>query len=172
MEIKGYITNLGKYNEGELIGKWITFPIDDEELENVLKEIGINEEYEEYFFTDFENNMFDFGEYTNINEINDIVERYNDLCEWHNEEIVNAMCDYYGNFNEMENDIDNIYTYYGVDDMSDVARQYIDDTCLLGNIPSDIANYFDYESYGNDMEDWGTWIWFGENNQNVICVYY
>ena len=24
---RGYITNLGKYNEGELIGKWITFPI-------------------------------------------------------------------------------------------------------------------------------------------------
>ena len=73
MEIKGFITNLGKYNEGELIGKWITFPIDDEELKEVLEEIGINERYEEYFFTDFENNIFNFGEYESIENINDIV---------------------------------------------------------------------------------------------------
>lgn len=35
--ISGYITNLGKYNEGYLIGEWINFPITDEELDEVLK---------------------------------------------------------------------------------------------------------------------------------------
>ena len=30
---RGYITNLGKYNEGELVGKWITFPITKKELD-------------------------------------------------------------------------------------------------------------------------------------------
>ena len=30
--IKGYITNLGKYNEGDLAYKLISFPISDEEL--------------------------------------------------------------------------------------------------------------------------------------------
>lgn len=58
--LSGYITNLGKYNEGELVGKWIELPIDEDEFEEELKEIGIGEEdefgqvYEEYFWTDWE----------------------------------------------------------------------------------------------------------------------
>ncbi|MEE7988226.1 antirestriction protein ArdA, partial [Clostridioides difficile] len=27
-----YITNLGKYNEGELIGEWAELPVNEEEL--------------------------------------------------------------------------------------------------------------------------------------------
>ena len=34
--MRGFITNLGKYNEGYLIGKWIDFPISEEELKEVL----------------------------------------------------------------------------------------------------------------------------------------
>lgn len=172
MEIKGYITNLGKYNEGELIGKWITFPIDDDDLEKVLEEIGINERYEEYFFTDYENNIFNFGEYANISEINDIVERFDVLCEENDKEIVVALCDYYNDIDDVENSIDNIYTYYNVDDMEDVAREYVEETGYLQNIPDNIAQYFDYKSFGRDMSFDGTWIWFGEYNQNVVCVYY
>ena len=40
-----YITNLGKYNEGYLVGAWFTFPIDEED---VKEKIGLNEQYEEY----------------------------------------------------------------------------------------------------------------------------
>lgn len=43
MYIKGFIANLEKYLEGELIGEWITFPISEEELNEVLKRIGIGE---------------------------------------------------------------------------------------------------------------------------------
>ena len=79
LEIKGYITNLGKYNEGELVGEWITFPISGEELEEVFERIGINEEYEEFFFTDwdcdFDNN---FGEYESIDKINEVAENISD----------------------------------------------------------------------------------------------
>ena len=172
MEIKGYITNLGKYNEGELIGKWITFPIDDDDLEKVLEEIGINERYEEYFFTDYENNIFNFGEYSNISEINDIAERFDKLCEDNEEEIVVALCDYYNDIDDVENSIDNTYIYWDVNDMEDVAREYVEETGYLQNIPDNIAQYFDYESFGRDMSFDGTWIWFGEYNQNVVCVYY
>ena len=34
---EAYITNLGKYNEGELVGEWVKFPTTSEELQ---KEIG------------------------------------------------------------------------------------------------------------------------------------
>ena len=48
--INGFKTNLGKYNEGHLIGEWVSFPISGKELDEVLKRIGINEEYEEYCY--------------------------------------------------------------------------------------------------------------------------
>lgn len=37
-----YITNLGKYNEGMLIGEWVKLPVDQNELQNVLNRIGSN----------------------------------------------------------------------------------------------------------------------------------
>ena len=55
---KIYLTNLGKYNEGELVGKWIDLPISEEELEATLEEIGIDgEKYEETFITDYETDI-------------------------------------------------------------------------------------------------------------------
>jgi len=43
MYIKGFIANLEKHLEGELIGEWVTFPISEEELNEVLKRIGVGE---------------------------------------------------------------------------------------------------------------------------------
>ena len=37
--LKIYIANLGKYNEGELVGKWVELPCED--LDEVLKEIEV-----------------------------------------------------------------------------------------------------------------------------------
>ena len=170
--MKGYITNLGKYNEGELIGKWIDFPISEEELKEVLEEIGINEEYEEYFFTDFEDNIFSFGEYSSISEINEVTERYEELCRYNDEDVIYALADNYSSIDEVENSLNNMRVYYNVDDMEDVAKQYVEDTCMLENIPSNIAKYFDYEKLGDNMEYDGDWVWFGKNNQNVVCVFY
>ena len=170
--MKGYITNLGKYNEGYLIGKWIDFPISEEELKEVLEEIGINEEYEEYFFTDFEDNLFGFGEYSSISEINEVTERYEELCNNYDEDVVYALADNYSSIDEVENSLNNMKVYYNVDDMEDVARQYVEETCMLENIPSNIAKYFDYEKLGDNMEYDGDWVWFGKNNHNVVCVFY
>lgn len=81
-----YIANLGKYNEGELVGEWFTLPID---FENVKKRIGLNDEYEEYAIHDYEL-PFAICEYTSINKINRLCEMteeiedtpiYNELSE-------------------------------------------------------------------------------------------
>ena len=47
-----YIANLGKYNEGYLVGAWFIFPIDEED---VKEKIGLNEQYEEYAIHDTDN---------------------------------------------------------------------------------------------------------------------
>lgn len=49
------MTNLGKYTEGELVGKWLDFPTTQTKINTVLKEIGIDgTRYEEIFITDYE----------------------------------------------------------------------------------------------------------------------
>ena len=50
--MKVYVANLGRYNEGELVGAWFTPPIDEEEM---AERIGLNEDYEEYAIHDFGN---------------------------------------------------------------------------------------------------------------------
>lgn len=59
-----FITNLGKYNEGELVGEWVKFPTTAEELKEVFKRIGIGQKddfgqpYEEWFITDYDCYVF------------------------------------------------------------------------------------------------------------------
>ena len=55
-----YITNLGKYNEGELVGEWVKFPTTSEDLQKVFERIGIGSKddfgnpYEEWFISDYD----------------------------------------------------------------------------------------------------------------------
>ena len=70
-----FITNLGKYNEGELVGKWIDLPMDKEEIKKAFDDIGINERYEEYFITDYESDYgIEIGEYENVYALSEKLE--------------------------------------------------------------------------------------------------
>lgn len=81
-EMRIYIANLGKYNEGELVGAWFTPPVDFEE---VKERIGLNDEYEEYAIHDYEL-PFEIDEYTPIEEVNRLCEMVEDLPEYIQEE--------------------------------------------------------------------------------------
>ena len=61
-----YIANLGKYNEGELVGDWFSFPIDEED---VAERIGLNSTYEEYAVHDTDNFPIEIGEYISIEAV-------------------------------------------------------------------------------------------------------
>lgn len=173
MEVKGFITNLGKYNEGELMGKWITFPIDEEEeLQTILKDIGCcyededgnvhNCEYEEFFFTDWECDFeHDLGEYENIEHINEIVET---LKDW-DEDTFRAACEVWG-FNEVVNNgCDNYNLYSDVNDDYDLGYYWIVESgCYDLNNMGNLANYIDYEAFGRDVAiessgDYSTYGW-------------
>ena len=52
---EAYITNLGKYNEGQLVGETLKFPATTEEVQSLLKNIGVDGvRYEEFFITAFD----------------------------------------------------------------------------------------------------------------------
>ena len=159
MMIKGYITNLGKYNEGLLIGKWIEFPIDEDDLNKVYKEIGIcyynengeyiNTGYEEYFFTDwdcdFSNN---FGEYEAIVNMNILAETLED---W-NEDIFNAACEIWSIDEVLENTQDDYVLYSDINRDYDLGYYWVHDSgCYDVSNMGTLANYIDYEAFGRDI---------------------
>ena len=73
---EAFITNLGKYNEGELVGEWVKFPTTSEELQKVFERIGIGSKdefgnpYEEWFISDYDcyvSGLYDkLGEYESL----------------------------------------------------------------------------------------------------------
>ena len=147
-----FLTNLGKYNEGHLIGEWLALPASDEEISAVLERIGINEQYEEYFITDYESEVsgLTVGEYDNIEELNELAEVLED-----NAETAEALI------------------YWGYDSAEEISA-HLDDVCYICTpegfesdeyaigwhcakemecleIPENIESYFDFESYGRDI---------------------
>lgn len=52
--LDAFVTNLDKYNEGELIGERVKFPITNEEMQKVFKRIGIGGRYAEWFITGYD----------------------------------------------------------------------------------------------------------------------
>ena len=169
--IKGYITNLGKYNEGILAYKLISFPIDDAELNKALKEIGCkytdengvvhNEFYEEFFFSDWECEIpFDFGEFPIISEINDIAERVEALPE-HEQEVLEVILEEHtSNIDEalriVEND--SYITWWDCDCMADVAEHMAAECGDLNDVPKHLQYYIDYEAWGRDLAIEGTFL--------------
>ncbi len=75
-DMQVYIANLGKYNEGELVGDWFSFPLDEEVI---AERIGLNAEYEEYAIHDTDNFPMEISEYTSIEELNRIYEQLEEL---------------------------------------------------------------------------------------------
>ena len=73
--LEAYITNLGKYAEGQLVGETLKFPTTAEEVQSLLKRIGVDGiRYEEIFITSFDGDVLGLhehlGEYESIDELN------------------------------------------------------------------------------------------------------
>jgi antirestriction protein len=158
--IKGFITNLGKYNEGELIGEWIEFPIEEDELEAVFERIGINEEYEEYFFTDWESDIgARFGEYENINEVNDLAEKLDE----YDEELISAIIEAQGCLLEEALEYADDAIFYEGRTLEEVAEEIIDD-CY--DLPEIARRYFDFSAFARDLSFDG----YTEVSNGVILI--
>jgi antirestriction protein len=149
--IKGYITNLGKYNEGFLIGEWISFPIEEEDLEAVLARIGINEEYEEFFFTDWETEVeCNFGEYEQIETVNKLAEQLEALDKWDREKLEALMEAYSYDLEEALDSLDDAVFYPGMT-MEEVAEEIVNDCYFTKDTPDFLIRYFDYEAFAHDL---------------------
>lgn len=167
-----FLTNLGKYNEGKLIGEWVELPCADDELEAVKQRIGISNEpdengnyYEEWFITDYETDIHGLkvGEYDDLDELNELAETLDNLDEYERE-IVEAMISEGYSLDDALDRKDDCIIYYNCEDMEDVAREYAEETGLLDSIPENLQSYFDFEAYGRDMSFEGHFVFTDKGN--------
>lgn len=156
--LKINVTNLKKYNEGALVGEWVSLPC--EGLEEVLNKIS-NNGNDELFISDYETDISNLkiSEYDDILQLNEIAEEIDNLSD---DEVI-ALQAYLEQYNDIEQALEEVrqgnYTiYYDCDDMSDVAYQVVNESGLLDGVPETLKRYFDYEAYGRDMDIEGTFI--------------
>ena len=170
---KIYLTNLGKYNEGELIGEWVDLPTTDDELEEAKTRIGISDEpdengnyYEEYFITDYENDYgYKVDEYESLDDLNEIAEQLEDLDE-EQRDAVHAYTEcMYDDIDKAVEAVTNgdYRVYYDCNDMADVAYEVVQECGYLDQMPENLRNYFDYEAFGRDLDIEGTFTYYNGN---------
>lgn len=150
--LKIYVTNLRKYNEGQIIGEWVSLP--HEGLEEILDKISNNGK-DELLISDYETDISNLkiSEYDDILQLNEIAEEIDNLSD---DEVI-ALQAYLEQYNDIEQALEEVhqgnYTiYYNCDDMEDVACQIVKESGLLDGVPEEVKIYFDYEAYGRDMD--------------------
>lgn len=169
--LKIYLTNLGKYNEGILQGEWLELPVSQEELKEVFERIGINEEYEEYFITDYKCDFYEVGEYENLDTLNEIAERIEELDEEESKVVKALMSELGYTLDEAIEKVNNgdYRIYSECNDMTDIAYEVVEECGYLNNVPENVARYFDYEAFGRDLGIEGTYI-FTDDNEAIEVI--
>ena len=185
-----FITNLGKYNEGELVGEWVKFPTTAEEMKEVFKRIGIGQRddfgqpYEEWFITDYDcyvDGLYDkLGEYENLDELNYLASKLDEMSdsEYAQFQAGMEMGDHCGSLQEIINLTENLdcyEVYPHIEDYDDLGRYYIDELEVM-QVPEHLQNYIDYEAYGRDvaMDENGSFTDQGyvRDTGDRFCEYY
>lgn len=150
--MKAYITDLGAYTAGKLIGEWVDLEdfSDAEDLEDYIEEHILQPGHEEWFVTDYEG--INLGEYPGSEALIAVQEA---IDEYGDENIVEAYIDSIGlNYVDIDNIVEGIQEVdAGVwDSPEDWAENFLEDTGHFKDMPDNVKYYFDFASYARDAE--------------------
>lgn len=164
--LRGALTNLGKYNEGDLDYVWVPFPCDEDDFQEYLKQIGIGEDhgdgsvYEEYFFSDWDTDydwvdLSNLGENEDFDDVNEYAGSLESIVDDNKEEEFKAAMEYSGDFHDALDLVENDSVVKISDEIQSsrmdeaIGYYYVDSIGFSGL--SNVENYFDYEAYGRDI---------------------
>ena len=157
---EAYVTNLGKYNEGELVGEYLKFPTTPEEVQALLKRIGIDGvRYEEIFITDFDGDVLGLydhlGEYENLDELNYLACLLSELDQSDLEkfEAVIDSGEHTSSVADLINltqNLDCFEFYSNVHSDEELGRMNVLEFGGV-EVPEHLIDYIDYEAYGRDV---------------------
>lgn len=157
---EAYVTNLGKYNEGELVGEYLKFPTTPEEVQALLKRIGVDGvRYEEIFITDFNGDVLGLydhlGEYENLDELNHLACLLSEL-DQNDLEKFEAVIDSgehtssVADLINLTQNLDCFEFYSDVHSDEELGRMYVLEFGGV-EVPEHLIDYIDYEAYGRDV---------------------
>lgn len=168
--INAYVTNLGRYNEGYLVGESLALPATTEEVQALFERIGIDgKRYEEYFITDYETEVSGLGdclgEYENLDALNYLASCLDELTEEEMKkyEIAVEEGDYTSSIVDLINLTQNLDCYDIVQDIDNdyaLGEYYINECGAFLEVPDGLSNYIAYGAYGRDarLNDCGIYI--------------
>lgn len=168
-----------------LAGEYLKFPATTEDIQGLLKRIGVDGvRYEEIFITDFESDVLGLydhlNEYDNIDELNHLAHVLSELDTSDLEKFEAAMA--YGEHTSSVKDLINLaqnldcYDFIpGIEDEEDLGRYYIEELGVL-EVPEHLQNYIDFEAYGRDvsMEESSAFVPGGyvRRGSDIVEVYH
>jgi len=159
--IEAYITNLGKYNEGELQGEYLKLPATKEEVQALFSRIGVDGVmYEEFFITNYESKVYGLKEcldqYESINELNFLATLLDDMDFTDTQKFEAAIVcgEHSGSVEDLINLAHNLDCYEIISEVSDHEElgRYALENFEGREIPDWMEDYFDYDSYGRDFD--------------------
>ena len=162
-----WIGNLGRYNEGALVGEWVRFPTSRDEIDAVMKRIGIgttdvfSQPYEEWFIGDYDcyvKGMSKYlGEYESLDELNYLTARIERMHDDEFEKFIAAI-EYGDNISNCKDLINLTYSLEEYEHFPDIHSDkalggYWMETFAPSRLEDlgDMMPYFDYERYGRDI---------------------
>ncbi len=169
--LKVFLTNLGKYNEGELVGRWVDVE-EDTDWQKELRDIGIypGSMYEESFISDYETNLdIKIDEYISIDNLKEIAAMIDYLSYRIDAELFNGILKCTSDLEEAYGIVKKEkYRYYtNVSNDDDLGRALVDDG-YLGYVSEEVKNYLDYDSIGYNYRIGSEGVFTGDSFVEVL----
>lgn len=153
---KIFLTNLGEYNNGRLIGEWLPLPYTEQQLDACMERIG---NPEEWFITDTDSDLpIDIQEYANLSELN---EQFEEVAAY-DADLIAALIECGYSLQESLEMADNV-TFYPGETLEDVAYNIVNECYEL---PEFALQYFDYTAFARDLSYDG----YTETTYGTICT--
>ena len=158
------VQNLGMYNEGELLFKWVELPIDEDDFAQVLDEIRVCNNYNQYYddcgnpyeeimLADWEGfGNYPVSEWSSIKELNEVAEFLDSLTVTE-QDVFDYFISEGLSFEDAKYKVErHDYIFIEAEDDTDLAYKYIEDCGGIEYLDRDtLERYFDYEDYGRDL---------------------
>ena len=142
------LTNLKKYNEGELVFEWVDLPQDD--FTHVFNKIG----HDEFFISDYECELpiAMIDEYENLETLNEIAEILENLQDYEKETLLAILESETLLLDEaLEILNDEKFIFYSNVNLEGLAEQFVEEG-IFGEISTSIISYIDYERIARDLK--------------------
>ena len=154
-----FVNTWGNYNtNGADGGKWISLPMEEDELHEVLGNIAklMGDNDPEWTIHDYEwtseIELRSISEYESITALNQELLDMEVFNEYELEEIVAAMDAFGYEFAEASyRQQKGYFTFYSGMDLEEVAEEIVNDCYFTKDTPEILTRYFDYEAFARDL---------------------